>query len=682
MFKRGALSTIQDLFIGLVFAALVIFIFVFISNNFLELFNQDKGSCDNKLQWNGVKDLVKNLDKGEVKSMIFINEKCNLVSFSFSLGLQNHPIQPDFEVAKDPQLCMCKVDGENCKHYKCYKLTDVTAIVDENDKPFTTSELQPYTYLTFTKLNNKLVVQTIGNFKSPEPITGALDVKEFNENNILNKLTILFNTRSIKSFIPIINIKSDSLFIPEGIPKDHNLPYLFDIDLGLPSKESLGNLQYLSNHESIDTNFVVQADIELSIPKNILENIDSSNIALYYKNFDSWKSSRLSCETLENFYLCKSNIKGFSKEFAISVPSVRVSFISNSELEVQLTPLINGLSFKYNVDPLLVKAIIQKESAWNEKAISKTCGAGGLMQLMPGTAQELGLLTFENSNIIKCDPDYASRLFSFVNSNTDSAKLDNRFNFELNIDAGIRYISKITNQLKLNNIEPSVENIAASYNAGPNRIIKDSGVPNIPETKDYVVAVIQNYNKLVSSSYDLTGDKVWPINNPIITSCYGSRVSPLTGDLDKLDWHDGIDFGIPIGTPVYSVADGVVISVHNCDPDCTKGGGNSLLIKHNDGFTGYLHLSEILVENNAKVTKGQVIAKSGNTGRSTGPHLHFNVYINPDFSTDVGKPNYERDPLNYLPKLSEYKVKAGARNCLESPSFIALKQQDVNIVMV
>ncbi len=89
--------------------------------------------------------------------------------------------------------------------------------------------------------------------------------------------------------------------------------------------------------------------------------------------------------------------------------------------------------------------------------------------------------------------------------------------------------------------------------------------------------------------------------------------------------HNGIDIGISVGTPVYAAASGtVVISKPN-----GQGYGKYLSIQHaRNYYTVYGHLSELLVRSGQTVTAGQLIAKSGNTGNSTGPHLHFEVLKN------------------------------------------------------
>lgn len=118
----------------------------------------------------------------------------------------------------------------------------------------------------------------------------------------------------------------------------------------------------------------------------------------------------------------------------------------------------------------------------------------------------------------------------------------------------------------------------------------------------------------------------------LITSGFGNRQSP--GNVGSTN-HEGIDIGVPVNTPVKSVKDGIVTFVGQ-----NGGYGNTVIIKHKDGFkTLYAHLSSYNVFRNQSVTSGQTIANSGNTGTSTGPHLHFGVYNQSDAATN---------PIQYL----------------------------------
>ncbi len=109
-----------------------------------------------------------------------------------------------------------------------------------------------------------------------------------------------------------------------------------------------------------------------------------------------------------------------------------------------------------------------------------------------------------------------------------------------------------------------------------------------------------------------------PLNYKRISSKFGYRIHPVT---KKKSFHAGIDLPAKHGTPIYAPASGVVVYADK------KGAyGNFMLITHSFGFkTAYGHLSRFAVKSGAYVSKGQKIAYVGNTGRSTGAHLHYEV---------------------------------------------------------
>lgn len=100
-----------------------------------------------------------------------------------------------------------------------------------------------------------------------------------------------------------------------------------------------------------------------------------------------------------------------------------------------------------------------------------------------------------------------------------------------------------------------------------------------------------------------------------------NRLHPVTG---RRSPHNGVDLATPIGTPIMSTGDGVIDRVGN-----HRYAGKYIDIDHGNAYkTRYLHLNKILVKRGDKVERGQKVALSGNTGRSTGPHLHFELHVN------------------------------------------------------
>lgn len=109
----------------------------------------------------------------------------------------------------------------------------------------------------------------------------------------------------------------------------------------------------------------------------------------------------------------------------------------------------------------------------------------------------------------------------------------------------------------------------------------------------------------------------WPVRG-VLTSGFGPRIHPISGEPD---FHEGIDIEVPEGTEVYAACAGRVIVAGR-----HSGYGLYVVIEHSNGYrTLYGHLSEIGVYRGQFVEGGQRIARSGNTGNSTGPHLHFEI---------------------------------------------------------
>jgi murein DD-endopeptidase MepM/ murein hydrolase activator NlpD len=116
----------------------------------------------------------------------------------------------------------------------------------------------------------------------------------------------------------------------------------------------------------------------------------------------------------------------------------------------------------------------------------------------------------------------------------------------------------------------------------------------------------------------------------LVTAGFGYRKSPFTG---KREFHEGMDIAAPLGTPIRATADGIVSFA---GPAATF--GNVVFIQHGHGFaTAYGHNSTIRVRTGQRVRRGDIIAYVGNTGRTTGPHVHYEVHVD-------GVPS---NPLNY-----------------------------------
>lgn len=131
-----------------------------------------------------------------------------------------------------------------------------------------------------------------------------------------------------------------------------------------------------------------------------------------------------------------------------------------------------------------------------------------------------------------------------------------------------------------------------------------------------------------------------PVKKARQSSQYGKRTHPVTG---KVHLHAGLDFAVNIGTPIYAPADGVVSTVRPGN----KGSGNFIRLQHSFGFTSsYSHLKKFAVRAGDFVDKGDLIGYSGNSGLSSGPHLHYEIRfvgrsLDPRPFVDWGMDNFE-----------------------------------------
>jgi len=182
------------------------------------------------------------------------------------------------------------------------------------------------------------------------------------------------------------------------------------------------------------------------------------------------------------------------------------------------------------------------------------------------------------------------------------------------------------------------------------------------ELRDY-----ESQLKFILDPSSLPGKGVlsWPLDYIQTTSPFGPRI--LNG---VAGFHNGTDFKAAVGTPVKAVADGTVMGIGDTDATCfyKTSFGKFIFIKHNNGLAStYAHLSLIKVKEGQVVKRGDIIGYSGNTGHSTGPHLHLSVYVakvaemttrpstlcpGETYRIPIAPTNAYLDPLYYLPKLN------------------------------
>ncbi len=165
---------------------------------------------------------------------------------------------------------------------------------------------------------------------------------------------------------------------------------------------------------------------------------------------------------------------------------------------------------------------------------------------------------------------------------------------------------------------------------GPSGGSIDATVPDFLQALEQLSGEIEKKSERLSVLENLLIDRQlkaavfpqgWPTNGGWVSSGYGLRADPFTG---RTSIHEGADIASRFGSPIRALGGGVVS--YAGQREGAEGYGLVVEINHGDGYvTRYAHARKLLVKVGDRVTKGQVVAEVGSTGRSTGPHLHFEV---------------------------------------------------------
>jgi murein DD-endopeptidase MepM/ murein hydrolase activator NlpD len=244
----------------------------------------------------------------------------------------------------------------------------------------------------------------------------------------------------------------------------------------------------------------------------------------------------------------------------------------------------------------LLAAQLHAESGWNPRAVSPA-GAQGLAQFLPSTWATEG---------IDSDRDGTADPFNPVDAIASQAGYL------------CTLLAAVTTDPQL--IGDRLELALAAYNAGLGAVQRHRGIPPYPETQQYLRRIRQLLARYADPAGTAPGAGppgrwVRPVSTAPITSRFGLRWSRL---------HAGIDFAAPVGTPVYAASNGTVLAAGPA-----SGYGQWVKLAHpGDITTIYGHISGWTVTVGQPVTAGQLIAYTGNEGRSTGPHLHFETWTN------------------------------------------------------
>lgn len=264
----------------------------------------------------------------------------------------------------------------------------------------------------------------------------------------------------------------------------------------------------------------------------------------------------------------------------VGLPSV----LDGKAVPARYAPLINRAALTCpEVTAPFIAAQLAQESGFNPNAVSPV-GAQGIAQFMPDTWQSWG-------------------------ADGDGDGIRDPKNPADAIPAQARYMCHLYSQVK-SLPGDHVDLMLAAYNAGLGTVQQHGGVPPYAETQSYVRRIRSSTAKYAKS------DTTWVVpTQGRITSVMGARWGRQ---------HNGIDIAAPIGTPVVAATQGVVTAAGPA-----QGFGQWIKIRsYNSSETIYGHVSRIDVHVGQPVQPGQVIGAVGNEGRSTGPHLHFEIRAN------------------------------------------------------
>ncbi|HLC58238.1 MAG TPA: hypothetical protein VJI68_00085 [Candidatus Nanoarchaeia archaeon] len=311
--------------LSLIIGAFAVFLVITALSTTSDLIPGTDVKCSNSKYWSeerGLHDLLENLDnnKETSESFLFINNDCKLVSFTLNQGFGN--ILLSTEQPREPLLCLCKIERESsseavCEPNYCYKFKNFDSI---NNEQFSTEDLKDYVSLKFIKEGKTLRIISAGDEKQAQPLiySKSDQTKYLDETGLINRLVIIFNTKQITSYLPIVKLKESGFLIPQEITNKEGFTQLFDLKLSYSKLPGQTNEDYLINAKEIDPNAVKAALIEINLEKSKLNGLNKDKIVLYYKVNNKWAYSKLTCEEASTKFLCKTSLTGFSNQFAIS----------------------------------------------------------------------------------------------------------------------------------------------------------------------------------------------------------------------------------------------------------------------------------------------------------------------------------------------------------------------------
>lgn len=378
-------------------------------------------------------------------------------------------------------------------------------------------------------------------------------------------------------------------------------------------------------------NFVIPLDMDtVKEIENIISDIElRQDYFNYILGYNSNILNQLNKQSVSK--ICKYNIGG--KE--ISNIYIRLLHGENPIAGQELVPLedyIMGVIYSGNdglsLEAMKSKAVVLRNQILNKEI--KNEDGNNIIEIVNSS-----VVNGVNNNLTYCDIVNGCSIVesggvkSYYTVGTEPTSVTiNSSKPALGEDSGIEEAVSSVAGVTLLDDSKNIVNLVIDVNA-ENKFNADAA------SKDYVEILTSYYGGLydVSESVCAIGDWIWPTASKYsITSCFGLRSAPTAGASTN---HNGLDIAggdVVLGSPIFAASDGEIVYLGN-----SSSAGIYVTIKHDDTFTSrYLHMSrhELGLQVGDTVQAGQIIGYVGNTGISTGPHLHFDikqngVYINP-----------------------------------------------------
>ena len=210
------------------------------------------------------------------------------------------------------------------------------------------------------------------------------------------------------------------------------------------------------------------------------------------------------------------------------------------------------------------------------------------------------------------------KILAKTSLNIDTLSKINSLSSPMDVSAGKEiFISNMRGVIYKVNTRDTVESISKIYNIRKEYLCKVNNIIEDNLNKEYIFIPSGEISNVERSLFLGVGFAS-PLKEYIRTSSFGTRIDPFN---KKFGFHSGVDLACPVGSKVYAARKGKVIF------SGYKGGyGLLLIVKHEHGYTSYYgHLRKVLIKAGDMVERGHIIGITGNSGRSTGPHLHFEV---------------------------------------------------------